>query len=101
MPGATPTANGETSMEDVPSDQRTPYHYTYVADHTVAAWTETGSQSILDSAASLDDLQLGDLLQELIRSALDGRLMGQQAGSSLATDLLNRQHNEAACSLER
>ena len=87
-------------MEDVPSDQRTPYHYTYVADHTVAAWTETGSQSILDSAASLDDLQLGDLLQELIRSALDGRLMGQQAGHSVRSLIAVRQESDDGLGVE-
>lgn len=67
----------------MPSDQRTPYQYSYLVDEVVAVWTDTGVQSILDTAATLDEMQLSDLVQELIRSALDGRLTGQQAGHTV------------------
>lgn len=61
-------------------DRKPPFRYTVVSDEAVASWSETGRAQLLDSANTADDFQLSDLLQELIRSALEGRLTAKQAG---------------------
>ncbi|EME81754.1 uncharacterized protein MYCFIDRAFT_203793 [Pseudocercospora fijiensis CIRAD86] len=60
--------------------RKPPFRYTVVSDEAVASWAETGRAALLNSAATADDFQLSDLLQELIRSALEGRLTAKQAG---------------------
>ncbi|PIA91914.1 THO complex subunit 2 [Cercospora beticola] len=80
VPGITPSANGQATGDDVAVDSRSPFEYSFLGDETVVAWAESGSQATLDMASSLGELETSDLVQELIRSALDGRLTGQQAG---------------------
>ncbi|KAI5364898.1 Putative THO complex, subunitTHOC2, THO complex subunit 2 domain-containing protein [Septoria linicola] len=99
VPGTTPIANGEASMDDVSVEQRPPYHYTYISDEDVAAWSGTGSQNIVETATKLNDIQLSDLLQELVRSALDGRLTGQQAGHCVR-NLIAAQRNDGGPDVE-
>ncbi|KAM3417882.1 hypothetical protein BST61_g6102 [Cercospora zeina] len=79
-PGTTPSANGQATVDEMAVDSRSPYEYSFLGDETVAAWAESGSQSTLDMASSLGQIEISNLIQELIRSALDGRLTGQQAG---------------------
>ncbi|KAF7189238.1 THO complex subunit 2 [Pseudocercospora fuligena] len=77
-----PDGPGEQAQpsRDLAMDRKPPFRYTVVGDEAVASWAETGRAELLDSANTADDFQLSDLLQELIRSALEGRLTAKQAG---------------------
>jgi THO complex subunit 2 len=64
-----------------------PYEYEYVTDNAVKEWTSTGKQTVIKqgSAARLQqDLpQLASIYQELLRSAIYGRLSPSDAGTAV------------------
>lgn len=72
---AAANANGNGSIDEKPR-----HRYVHITDDVVTSWTDSTPQTILDAAAGSDDMAINDVLLELVRSALDGRLTGEQAG---------------------
>lgn len=64
-----------------------PYDYEYVTDNAVEKWTSAGKQTVVEAgtaASSQQDLPgLAAIYQELIRSALAGRVSPSDAGSAV------------------
>ncbi|KAK5134856.1 hypothetical protein LTR08_006088 [Meristemomyces frigidus] len=58
-----------------------PYAYEHVSDDVVASWPARGRQAVLDVANAADEDAVSAILQELVRSALDGRLDAAEAGA--------------------
>lgn len=67
--------NGNGSVDPKPQ-----HRYTHITDELVSSWTDSGAQTALVAATGSDDMAINDILLELVRSALDGRLTGKQAG---------------------
>ncbi|KAF2208343.1 hypothetical protein CERZMDRAFT_49329, partial [Cercospora zeae-maydis SCOH1-5] len=80
-------------------DSKPPYQYSFLGDDAVAAWAESGNRSTLEIASTLGQIETSDLIQELIRSALDGRLTGQQAGQ-FVRDLIAARAQEDSVDVE-
>ncbi|KAK5111218.1 hypothetical protein LTR62_005246 [Meristemomyces frigidus] len=76
-PAATPAP---PSKAEIPREPPAPYAYEFVTDEMVSSWQDSGRQSLLDAANSADELGMNTLLQELVRSGLDGRLDAGEAG---------------------
>ncbi|KAJ5146246.1 uncharacterized protein N7515_000810 [Penicillium bovifimosum] len=78
-------AGSETiSRPPIPS---LPYDYEFVTDHVVEKWVSTGKQKVIEegTAARLqqDLVRLSCVYQELIRSAIYGRLSPSNAGNTV------------------
>jgi len=73
-----PESAGQTNGNGV--DEKPQHRYTHITDDIVASWADSGAQTVLDDAAGSDDMAINNVLLELVRSALDGRLTGKQAG---------------------
>ena len=89
---AGPSAVNPTPAEQS-QDQVTPYFYEYVTDDKLAQWDATGKEEIVDRGSTLhnanDAVGLSTLFQELIRSAIDGRLNATEAGGTVRAILSN------------
>lgn len=66
--------------EETPRDPPAPYAYDFLNDQVVATWQEDGRQSVIDAAKDADDMAVSAVVQELVRSALDGRLDAAECG---------------------
>ncbi|KAK4921245.1 THO2 plays a role in transcriptional elongation [Elasticomyces elasticus] len=77
-----------------PKEPPAPYAYDYLSDEVVASWAETGKQSVIESAKEADQLDVGTILQELVRSTLDGRLDAGEAGSVVKQMILDREQQD-------
>lgn len=78
---------GSEASTTRPSAPPHPYDYEFVTDHAVEEWFSAGKQKVVQegTAARLDqDLtRLASVYQELIRSAIYGRLSPSEAGSAV------------------
>ncbi|KAK4501363.1 hypothetical protein PRZ48_007171 [Zasmidium cellare] len=92
-PGNTPDANGNGHPAETTTalPVKAPYQYVYVTDDLVSAWSDSGRQPVVDTARDLDELQLSDLFSELVRSSLEDRLTGQQAGLAVQGIIASQQ----------
>ena len=86
--GSRPATPSQTSKgtSQQPADEATqvapaPYLYECISDAVVSSWQESGKNSILDTTKEADDMMASTVVQELVRSALDGRLAAAEAGS--------------------
>ncbi|TKA81124.1 hypothetical protein B0A55_01625, partial [Friedmanniomyces simplex] len=84
----------QPSQMQEPEEPRVPYAYEYLSDEVLASWSNTGKQSVLSSAKEVDEIGIGTVLQELVRSALDGRLDPGEAGLVVKQLILERQHGD-------
>lgn len=64
-----------------------PYHYEHVTDSVVDEWTSTGKQKLVEDASRAknqeDIAKLSSIYQELVQSALYGRLPPTEAGGAV------------------
>lgn len=79
--------NGNGDMEAKPQ-----HRYIHITDDVVSSWADSGSQAVLDAAIGSDDMAVNDVLLELVRSTLDGRLPAKQTGL-FVRDLIAAQEN--------
>ena len=86
------TVEKEGGKEEGEKGPPAPYDYEYLTDEAVRAWSETGRQAVLDSGREGDGLTVSAILQETVRSALDGRLDAAEAGPVVRQ--LTAQHPE-------
>ncbi|KAJ5573603.1 uncharacterized protein N7459_008030 [Penicillium hispanicum] len=84
QPQPTPRAGSEATTSR-PSGPPPPYDYEYVTDAAVEEWLSTGKNKVVEegsAALSQQDLpRLASVYQELIRSAIYGRLSPSEAGT--------------------
>ncbi|KAL4957506.1 transcription factor/nuclear export subunit protein 2-domain-containing protein [Aspergillus filifer] len=70
-----------------PKKSLPPYQYECISDDIKANWAASGRQKIVESGVKArneeDIVTLTSLYQELIRSALDGRLQAEEAGATI------------------
>ena len=73
-----------------------PYDYAYITDEKLVEWANSGRRAIVDEGIRAqnaeDSLSLGLLFQELIRSAMDGRITAEEAGSTIKAILENNEN---------
>jgi THO complex subunit 2 len=76
-----------TSPTVTQSGPRPLYKYDYLTDERIQAWRTTGRAGVVELALQLreneEDIALGMLFNELIMSALRGRLTGEEAGAAV------------------
>ncbi|KAL5342880.1 transcription factor/nuclear export subunit protein 2-domain-containing protein [Aspergillus crustosus] len=64
-----------------------PFRYEFISDETKQNWAASGKQKVIDSGVQArngeDVVVLNSIYQELIRSALDGRLRPEEAGAAI------------------
>ena len=83
-----PTSTTNTSKEQASSSQSAfslRYVYEYITDNRIDQWADSGRKTVLDiglhARRAEDTVTLGLLFQELIKSCLDKRIDGAEAGS--------------------
>ena len=81
-----PARNTATTQTPEPEPAKlAPYYFEYVTDNRIAAWANAGKKEVVEAAIQArnaeDILVLGCIYQELLRSALDGRLNATEAGT--------------------
>ncbi|EMC97097.1 hypothetical protein BAUCODRAFT_52771, partial [Baudoinia panamericana UAMH 10762] len=69
--------------EEMPMEPPAPYAYDVITDAMIPVWQENGKQSVLDTLKDADELGLNTVLQELVRSGLDGRLEAVEVGREI------------------
>lgn len=69
-------ANGNSGVDGKPQ-----HRYVRITDDIVSSWTDSGAQTVLDNTIGFDDMTVNEVLSELVRSTLDGRLTGKQTGT--------------------
>lgn len=76
-----------TNASQPPPGPPPPYDYEYVTDNAVEGWTSTGKSQLLEDAVGAkneqDIARLSSIYQELIQSALYGRLSPPEAGATV------------------
>ena len=94
---ARPPTVSSTPTVDIKADeksQRVPFDYEYLTEDIVREWHTTGKQSVIDSgicARQDEDLSaLSTVFQEIVRSALDGRIKASDAGT-MVKDIAGKQ----------
>ncbi|KAF2160766.1 hypothetical protein M409DRAFT_28901 [Zasmidium cellare ATCC 36951] len=75
-----PNGHGHSTGAPTAVPVKALYKYTHVTDDIISSWSDSGKQTIVDAARGLDELRLSDLFSELVRSSLEDRLAGKQAG---------------------
>ena len=80
--------------EQAPKAPSAPYAYEYLSDEMVASWQDSGRQKILDAAKEADEMTMSGTLQELVRSALDGRLDAAEAGAVVKQIVADKQQDD-------
>lgn len=91
----TPAPQYAPRQPSPPREAPRPYTYQHLTDTILSNWQEGGKQSIID-AFTPHDQQEADascIIQELIRSSIDGRMAAQDAGAVLK-DVLSKQSDE-------
>lgn len=76
-------SNGDddlTNNTPRPPHGKQTFRYIHVTDKALSTWSEASARAIADSATSVDEYTLSDIITEVIRSALDGRLTAVQSG---------------------
>ncbi|OTA37534.1 hypothetical protein BTJ68_02778 [Hortaea werneckii EXF-2000] len=89
-PAPQPTEEGPKEPAPPPA----PYAYEHVSEQAVDSWQDSGRQSLLDAAKESDEMTISVILQELLRSALDGRLDGTEAGLVVKQLVADRQQDD-------
>ncbi|KAK5119981.1 hypothetical protein LTR85_007057 [Meristemomyces frigidus] len=84
----------QSPAEETPREPPAPYAYEYVNDEATASWNESGRQSILDTAKEADDMTVSVVVQELVRSALDGRLDAAECGAVVKQLIADKQQTD-------
>ena len=74
-------APSQPPADEGPKPPPAPYFYEHVTDDRIESWQDAGKNAVLEAMKQEDHMVLCTLLQELIRSALDGRLDATEAGS--------------------
>lgn len=86
-------ATAATQAPELKPSSITLYAYEYVTDERLAVWLQSGKSAVVEDGLIARDtgdfLVLGVLFQELIRSCVDGRLAGNEAGSTIK-EILDR-----------
>ncbi|KAK3116323.1 THO2 plays a role in transcriptional elongation [Teratosphaeriaceae sp. CCFEE 6253] len=95
----TPVPRGATPAVPPPQAQQaqqppTPYAYEHLNDDLLASWQERGRHNLMESAEAADEMMLGTLFQELVRSALDGKLNPEEAGLVVKQLVSERQQSD-------
>lgn len=93
-PSQTMGATSQPPADDATRQPPAPYWYEYVTDPIVGSWDESGKQSILETAKAIDVLTVSTILQELVRSGLDGRLNATDAGSVIRDLIAHHSESE-------
>lgn len=79
--------SGSEAIVSRPAGPPPPYDYEYITDSVVQEWSSAGKQKVVEegtAARSQQDLsRLASIYQELIRSAMYGRLSPSEAGSAV------------------
>lgn len=74
-----------TQAPDLKATPSLPYLYEYITDERLNTWVEIGRQALIEDGVQAckaeDSLALGFIFQELVKSCLDGRTDGLEAGS--------------------
>ncbi|KAK0862125.1 THO2 plays a role in transcriptional elongation [Friedmanniomyces endolithicus] len=92
LPRASTPAQPPQTQE--PKEPRGPYAYECLSDEVVASWPSTGKDTVLGIAKEADETSLGTILQELVRSALDGRLDPGESGLVVKQLILERKDGD-------
>jgi THO complex subunit 2 len=68
-----------------PKEPPAPYAYDYLTDDVVSAWHAKGRQSVLDALENVEDKDMvsNTVIQELLRTTLDGRLSAGECAEVL------------------
>ncbi|KAI4764799.1 hypothetical protein E4T52_07707 [Aureobasidium sp. EXF-3400] len=68
-----------------PKEPPAPYAYDYLTDDAVSAWQAKGKQSVLDALEKAEDKDMvaNTVIQELLRTTLDGRLSAGECAEVL------------------
>lgn len=68
-----------------PKEPPAPYAYDYLTDDAVSAWQAKGKQSVLDALENAEDKDMvsNTVIQELLRTTLDGRLSAGECAEVL------------------
>ncbi|KAJ5619079.1 hypothetical protein N7510_003063 [Penicillium lagena] len=86
-PQPTPSPAPVTPATRRPSSPPPPYAYEFVTDNVVEEWTLTGKQKVVDEGTAArvqqDLARLASVYQELLRSAIYGRLSPLEAGTAV------------------
>lgn len=87
---AQPNSNTKTTATQIPESEvalLNPYLYEHVTEERLSAWPQFGKRAVIEDGIQAckaeDSLVLGLLFQELIRSSVDGRMDGFEAGSTI------------------
>ncbi|KAJ6185672.1 hypothetical protein N7519_006973 [Penicillium mononematosum] len=82
-----PSRAGSETITRPPSLPPPPYDYEYVTDNAVEEWTSAGKQKVVEEGIAArvqqDLARLASVYQELIRSAIYGRLPPSNAGNAV------------------
>ncbi|CAK42982.1 uncharacterized protein An17g00540, partial [Aspergillus niger] len=85
MPAPAPQA--QASAPQPPPGPPPPYDYEYVTQNAIDEWATTGKKHLVERGIQVKDAQdaaaLASIYQELIRSALYGRLSPEEAGAAV------------------
>lgn len=97
---AQPITISATAATQTPERKTPPislYFYEYVTDERISVWIESGKSAVVEDGSLAckagDFLVLGLLFQELVKSCLDGRLGGSEAGSAVK-EILEQKAND-------
>lgn len=88
---ATPT--NEAALEK-PKGPSVPFAYDYVTDEAVSSWQENGKQSVAAAATTADETVMSLILQELVRSSLDGRISPTEGGQEVRRAIAAKQQSD-------
>lgn len=82
-----PSRAGSETITRPPSLPPPPYDYEFVTDNAVEEWTSAGKQKVVEEGKAArvqqDLARLASVYQELIRSAIYGRLQPSNAGNAV------------------
>ena len=88
---ATPAQQQSPQEEEAPPLPPLPFAYDYLTEDALESWQENGRQRVLDASKRADEGTLSIVVQELLRSGIDGRLDTQEAGSVIRQIAADRQ----------
>ena len=92
-PSQARTAPSRLPADEVQKASPVPYWYEYVTDEAVGSWQERGRSLVQHLAEEGDEARLSTIVQELVRSSLDGRLNAAEAGSVVRQTISHHSEN--------
>ena len=87
-------APSQPPADEGPKSPPAPYFYEHVTDDRIESWQDAGKDATLEEMKQGDHMVFSTMLQELIRSALDGRLDAAEAGSIVKVTILHHSETE-------